>query len=81
MSKLQKFTLSKNKETSKWDLKKEGSTQVTKSFPNKEKATSGGVLKKALGKEGGSVRIKKENGVIQEERTFPRGKDPRSSKG
>ncbi|MBW1905611.1 MAG: DUF2188 domain-containing protein [Deltaproteobacteria bacterium] len=29
----------------------------------------------------GSLRIHKVNGKIQEERTYPRGKDPRSSKG
>ena len=29
----------------------------------------------------GSVRIHKENGQIQEERTYPRSKDPRGTKG
>jgi hypothetical protein len=32
-------------------------------------------------KKQGSVRIHKVNGRIQEERTYPRSKDPRSSKG
>lgn len=30
---------------------------------------------------GGTVRIHNESGVIQEERTFPRGRDPKSSPG
>jgi hypothetical protein len=34
------------------------------------------VLEKAVGKMG-SVRIKKRNGKIQEERTYPRSMDPR----
>lgn len=47
-----------------------------KSFKTKEAATKGGVLKKAVGK--GSVRIHKVNGRIQEERTYPRSRDPMS---
>ena len=40
------------------------------------------VLKKALGSEGGSVKIEyKEKSGYEEERTFPRSADPRESKG
>jgi hypothetical protein len=39
------------------------------------------VLSRALGKEGGSVKIEKISGGYQEERTFPRSADPRKSKG
>jgi hypothetical protein len=34
-----------------------------------------------MGSDGGSVKIQKENGRFQEERTYPGSKDPASSKG
>jgi hypothetical protein len=37
----------------------------------------GGVLGKAVGSGGGSVQIRKLDGTIQEERTFPRAADPK----
>jgi len=43
-------------------------------------ATKGGVLEKTVGGKG-SIRIRKRNGKIQEERTYPRSADPRGSKG
>lgn len=79
-SKLPKFTLVKNKKEERWDLKPDGSTDVLKSFERKQDATRGGVLQKAIGGEG-SVKIKKEDGKIQEERTFPGKKDPPGSPG
>jgi hypothetical protein len=81
MAKLRKFTLSKSKGKSSWDLKNDQTNRVIHSFRKKENATKGGALKKALGKAGGSVKIKKEDGTYQEERTYPRSRDPRSSKG
>jgi hypothetical protein len=60
----------------RWVLKHEGTGQAVKSFATKAAATKGGVLEKAVGKMG-SVRIKKRNGKIQEERTYPRSMDPR----
>jgi hypothetical protein len=80
-AKLPKFTLTKNEEKSRWDLETDKSHNVVKSWKTKESATEGGVLKKAVGQEGGSVKIQKENGKFQEERTFPRSRDPRKSKG
>ena len=77
---LDKYSLSKNKETDKWELKKSGSDKPTKSFDKKSDATKRGVLEKATGGNS-SVRIKKENGRIQEERTFPRKKDPKKTPG
>ena len=38
-------------------------------------------LAAALGKEGGSVKIRKLDGKFQEERTYPRSKDPKRSPG
>lgn len=65
----------------KWRLEQAGSNQAVKIFDRKADATKGGVLKKALGKEGGSVKIHKESGRIQEERTYPRTRDPKGSRG
>jgi hypothetical protein len=52
-----------------------------KSFQNKADAVAGGVLEKAVGKDGGSVKIQKVDGKFQEERTFPGSADPKKSKG
>ena len=65
----------------KWKLKPEGGGRAKAVFDTKAQATAGGALSSALGKAGGSVRIHKTDGSIQEERTFPRGRDPKSSKG
>lgn len=81
MTKLPKRTLTYNEKKDTWDLRKDKSKELIKSFPTKEKATKGGVLKKALGPQGGSVKIQKQNGKFQEERTFPRSKDPKGSRG
>lgn len=81
MAKLSKFTLSFNEKKDSWDLRKDKTNNLVKSFDTKTKATSRGELKKAVGKEGGSVKIQKENGRFQEERTYPKSKDPKKSKG
>ena len=80
MAKLPRFSLSHNEKIKKWELKKEGSGEVVKTFASKAAATKGGVLEKAASGMG-SVRIRKRNGKIQEERTYPRSMDPRGSKG
>ncbi|MCF7843517.1 DUF2188 domain-containing protein [Candidatus Gracilibacteria bacterium] len=81
MSKLIKFTLDKNKQKNVWELTNDKTDKVIKTFDTKAEATAGGALKKAVGDEGASVKIKLENNKIQEERTFPRKDDPRESKG
>jgi len=81
MEKLRKYTLSKDKAKDDWVLKEEGSGRATRRFETKTEATKGGVLPDALGKKGGSVKIRKLDGTYQEERTFPRSRDPRRSKG
>jgi len=80
MAKLPRFSLAHNEQTKKWELKTEGSSEVVKKFPTKAAALKGGVLEKAVGRRG-SVRIRKRDGKIQEERTYPRSADPRGSKG
>lgn len=81
MSKLPKYTLTKDERKNDWALTNDATNRVKERFDTKTEATAGGALKKALGSDGGSVKIQKENGRIQEERTYPRSKDPRRSKG
>ena len=81
MAKLRKITLEYNEGKDRWDLENDKTDKVVKSFATKEKATKGGVLKRVLGEQGGSVKIQKENGRFQEERTFPSSKDPHQSPG
>ncbi len=81
MPKLSKYTLEYNEKKEKWDLKKDETHQVVKSFPTKEDATKGGVLKTSVGTSGGSVKIQKQDGHFEEERTYPPSADPHRSKG
>ncbi|HYV33567.1 MAG TPA: DUF2188 domain-containing protein [Candidatus Limnocylindria bacterium] len=81
MGKLPKLSLVFDEKKGRWPLKQDKTGKVVKTFETKEAATKGGVLKKVLGKVGGSVKIQKENGKIQEERTYPSSADPHQSKG
>lgn len=81
MAKLPKFTLEKNEDKQRWDLNSDATGKAVKSFDTKANATKGGALERALGPTGGSVKIQKENGRYQEERTFPGSADPKRSKG
>lgn len=81
MSKLPKYTLEYEEKKERWALENDKTDKIIRTFTTKEKATAGGVLKRALGPDGGSVKIQKLNGRFQEERTFPHSKDPKSSKG
>jgi hypothetical protein len=56
-------------------------TALSNGSKTKEDATKRGALKRAVGESGRSVKIHKENGRFQEERTYPRNRDPRKSKG
>ncbi|WP_155263067.1 DUF2188 domain-containing protein [Sphingomonas segetis] len=79
--KLPRFDLTKDEKRDQWVLKEHGADRAKARFDTKSEATAGGVLGKAVGPGGGSVRIHKEDGKIQEERTFPGSKDPKSSPG
>ncbi len=81
MAKLPKYTLGYNEKKEKWELENDKTDKVIKSWSFKEDATAGGILKRVLGKDGGSVKIQKENGKIQEERTYPKSADPKESEG
>lgn len=76
---LDKYTLHKDKKTEKWRLEKEGSDRAKRTYETKEAALKS--LRKDVGQSGGSVRIRKTDNTIQEERTYPRSKDPKKSKG
>lgn len=78
---LTKFTLDYDERKDRWELTNDNTNRIVKAFDTKEDATKGGVLKRAIGSDGGSVKIQKENGRFQEERTYPRSRDPRGSKG
>lgn len=78
---LRKLTLSHNDNKDRWELTVDKTNKSLKAFSTKEEALRGGVLKKILGNDGGSVKIKKVNDKFQEERTYPRKFDPISSKG
>ena len=81
MPKLPKYTLGFDEKKDKWTLKNDRTNRVERTFTTKAKAIAGGALKRAVGREGGSVKIKTERGRIQEERTYPGSKDPRKSRG
>ena len=55
--------------------------RATKLFDKKADLTKGGVLEKAVGSDGGSVKIQKVDGKFQEERTYPGSKDSPGSAG
>ena len=67
-----KYTLRFDISREKWILKHDDTEKVLKVFDTKEDATRAGVLRKALGREGGSVNVRTRSGVFEEERTFPR---------
>jgi hypothetical protein len=81
MPNLTRYTLTYDERRNRWTLGNDRTNRVVKSFETKKDATRGGVLRNALGSGGGSVRIQKVNGRYQEERTYPRGRDPRHSRG
>ncbi|RUV21760.1 DUF2188 domain-containing protein [Mesorhizobium sp. M7A.F.Ca.MR.245.00.0.0] len=81
MTKLPTYTLSFDLKKQDWKLHKDGADRATKRFETKAAATAGGVLSSAIGKDGGSVRIEKKRGGYEEERTFPRDRDPKKTPG
>jgi hypothetical protein len=80
MAMLHRFTLMRNKTEGGWELK-DKTGDVIGTFGTKAEALAGGKLEKLLGKQGGTVRVHKQDGKFAEERTFPRSRDPRSSPG
>ncbi len=62
-----------------WELSEEGNRTPLRTFPTKERAIEGSA--ELLGQLGGSLRIHRTDGTIEEERTYPRAADPASSPG
>lgn len=81
MAKLPNYTLGFSEDDKKWELQNDHSDKVVKRWNTKEAATAGGVLERAVGDDGGSVKIQKMNGRYQEERTYPGSADPKASNG
>ncbi len=70
------------KSTKGWSLQKEGASRPTKTFEtNKEIAVKKSAQLLKQSNEASSLKIHKENGRIQEERTYPGSADPKKSKG
>ena len=76
---IDKYTLHRDTKSDKWRLEKEGSARAKRIFDTKQDALKN--LRDAVGPNGGSVRIRKVDNTIQEERTYPRSSDPRRTKG
>ncbi|MDF2446485.1 MAG: hypothetical protein K0S46_1721 [Moraxellaceae bacterium] len=66
-------------EDGKWKLTREGATRATKTFETKREGVA--FSTDYVNERTGSLRIRKENGQFQEERTYPRKDDPKKSKG
>jgi hypothetical protein len=66
-----RFSLAFDPGREKWVLKHDMSDKIMRVFDTKEAATRKGALRSVLGKQGGTVVVRKLNGVLEEERTFP----------
>ena len=62
-----------------WELKKQGATRASKSASTKAEIIQ--LASDFLDGKTASLKIHKEDGIIQEERTYPRSADPVKSKG
>ena len=74
MSMQHRFTLKKNKQLGGWALVDQ-TGDIVRIFATKTEALARGQLEKAIGKEGGTVRIHRRDGQFAEERTFPLAAD------
>jgi hypothetical protein len=81
MEKLTKYTADYNEKRDNWRVTNDATDRVVATFDTKGDMTQRGALKEAIGSAGGSVKIQKVNGRFQEERTYPRSRDPKASKG
>ena len=62
-----------------WLLKKAGAERASKTFD--DKATAVRESAAFMRQRGGSLKVHKADGTIQEERTYPRSADPTKSRG
>lgn len=68
------------KENDQWKLKQEGSKRSSAVYKTKTEGLES-APDFVRGHGGGSLKIHKENGRIQEERTYPKSADPRKTRG
>ena len=62
-----------------WQLKKEGAARASKTAPTKAQLVKDAVV--FLDGKTASLKIHREDGTIEEERTYPRSADPRKTAG
>ena len=62
-----------------WELRKEGASRASKKADTKDELLK--ITGEFMDGKTASVKIHKKDGVIQEERTYPRAADPRETKG
>ena len=67
------------KDDDKWKFGKEGSNRALQRADTKQEAID--KMRDYMSDKTGSVKIHKENGQFQEERTYQRKDDPKKSKG
>lgn len=67
------------KDGDKWKLAKEGNERASKTAETKQEIIN--KTREFMGDKTGSVKIHKENGRIQEERTYHRKDDPKKTPG
>jgi hypothetical protein len=80
MARLPKFTLTHSDKKDQWVLQNEAN-RIVETGDIKAEATTRGELKEAVGENGGSVRIEKLHGGYEEQRTFPKSRDPKKTPG
>ena len=66
-----KFTLRFDESKASWVLKHEDTEKIIRKFKTKKDGSRAGVLRKILGRMGGSVILRTKTGVFDEERVFP----------
>lgn len=79
MAKRKVYSVEKRSSKPGWKVKEQGGNVVTKTTRKTDAVRS--ATKVAKKDKQASVVIRKANGRIQEERTYPRGSDPRKSRG
>ena len=67
------------KEGDEWKLRRQGATRSALTFDNKQEGVVGSA--EFMREHGGSLKIHKANGKVQEERTYPRRADPPETPG
>ncbi len=66
-----KYALCFDKTKAQWVLKHDDTNKIVRTFKSKKDGGRAGILRKALGKLGGTVVLRTKTGVFDEERTFP----------